>query len=403
MAKLVEAPLSGVRILDFTTMLSGPLATMILADQGAEVLKVEPVEGDYTRSLGHSQNGLSSMFLNNNRNKKSLHLDLKSTGGQLVLERLLKDTDVVVENFRPGVAARLGIDFDELRSRRPELICISINGFGESGPLSTTPTYDPLVQAMSGLASIQAGADGVRPKLIRTILADKLTALTASQAITAALLKKERSGSGDHVRVAMLDAVLQFLWASDMNAHTFVDQPVSEDGAASFIDLIYEVDGGYITISIMTDAQWASLCRILRRDDLIEDPRFANAAARERNVDERLRLTQGLVQNLKRDYLLERLTKADVPCAPVLTRSQVWKHPQVQERGAVLEFEHFAAGKIRQAAPAARFSDYEPAPEIVKRAACSTTANEILRDQGFTPEQIERASRLGAFGESQNV
>lgn len=398
MSKPKTTPLEGVKILDLTTMLSGPLATMILADQGAEVIKVESPSGDYTRSLGHRQNGISSMFINNNRNKQSIALDLKSVGGQKILTKLVEYADVIVENFRPGVATRLGLDFVELRKDNPKLICVSINGFGSDGPLSAKPTYDPIIQAMSGLATIQAGSDDERPMLVRTILADKVTALTAAQGVTAAIFARERTGTGDQIEISMLDSVLQFLWASDMNAHTFIDQPASQDAAASFIDLLYEVSDGYVTISVMTDRQWAGLCEIMGVPELVVDKRFSTAAAREKNVDERLTLTQNNVRNFKRSELLTKLEEIDVPCAPVLRRSEIWKHPHIVHTNSMLELEQATAGTVRQAAPAIRFTEHQnqehhAAPNL------GADRDQILHKLGFKSNEIIQLGETGAFGE----
>ena len=219
----MPGPLHGYRIVDLTSMISGPLATMILADQGADVIKVEnPDGGDHTRAANNRRDGFSASFLNNNRNKRSLALDLKDPAAKQALLRLAATADVFVQNFRPGVADRMGLGEEAVRAVKPDIVYVSISGFGEMGPYADKPTYDPLVQAMSGLATIQAGSDNERPRLVRTIIPDKMTAITASQAITAALLARERTGQGQHIRLSMLEAVIAFLWASDMGSQTFV-------------------------------------------------------------------------------------------------------------------------------------------------------------------------------------
>ena len=237
----MTGPLTGVRIIDLTTMISGPWATMILGDQGADVIKVEPPgKGDHIRSLGNRRNGMSAMFLNVNRSKRSVTIDLKTASGLRLFKDLAATADVVVQNFRPGVADRLGIGEPQIRSTNPRLIYVSISGFGEAGPYAQKPTYDPVVQALSGVTSIQAGSDEAHPRLIRTILPDKLAGVTAAQAIAAALYAREKTGEGQHVRLSMLNSMMAFLWASDMGAHTFASEQVTAETAASFIDLIYE-------------------------------------------------------------------------------------------------------------------------------------------------------------------
>src|SRR3954449_11518605 len=247
----MPGPLHGYRIVDLTSMISGPLATMILADQGADVIKVEnPDGGDHTRAANNRRGGYSASFLNNNRNKRSVALDLKGAAAKQALLRLVATADVFVQNFRPGVADRMGLGEAAIRAVRPDIVYVSISGFGERGPYAQKPVYDPLIQAVSGLATIQAGSDHERPRLVRTIIPDKLTAVTASQAITAALLARERTGEGQHVRLSMLDAVIAFLWASDMGSQTFVGGDFPQQEAASFIDLIYETADDYISAAV---------------------------------------------------------------------------------------------------------------------------------------------------------
>ena len=270
--KNMPGPLNGYRIVDTTTMLTGPWATSILGDQGADVVKVElPGSGDHTRSAGNQIEGMSSAFLNINRSKRSITLNLKSTQGRDVLKKLAATADVFVQNIRPGVVERLGIVEADIRQISPNIVYVSISGFGERGPWAGKPVYDPIVQAVSGLTTIQAGSDEQRPRLVRTILPDKLTAVSAAQAITAALLARENTGKGQHVRLSMLDVVLNFLWASDMGALTFVDRPVSNQAAASFIDLIYETKDGYMTVSTMTNKEWGNLARAFDKPEMLEE------------------------------------------------------------------------------------------------------------------------------------
>ena len=231
----MPGPLNGYRIVDLTSNVSGPLATMILGDQGADVIKVEaPDGGDHTRAGANRRAGFSGTFLNNNRNKRSICLNLKSPRAVAAVMRLAAAADVFIQNYRPGVAERLGLGEDAVRAASPKIVYVSISGFGEKGPYAQKPVYDPLIQGFSGLATVQGGSDEARPRMLRTILPDKLTAITASQAVTAALLARERTGEGQHVRLSMLEAVLAFLWPSDMADQTFVgDEPVHQE-AASF-------------------------------------------------------------------------------------------------------------------------------------------------------------------------
>jgi crotonobetainyl-CoA:carnitine CoA-transferase CaiB-like acyl-CoA transferase len=391
-------PLDGIRIVDLTSMLSGPWATMILADQGADVIKVETIgQGDHTRSLGNRSNGFAAQFLNLNRNKRSVTIDLKAEAGRRLLKRLAGTAHVLVQNFRPGVVERLGIDEEAIRAVAPEIIYVSISGFGERGPLAGKPTYDPVVQALSGLTSVQGGSDTARPRLIRTVLPDKLTAVTAAQAISSALVSRFRTGKGQHVRLSMLDAVLAFLWASDMGAQTYVGQTIPARTAASFIDLIYETKDGFMTVAVMGDKEWAALTRALERPQWLDDPRFKTAELRDQNIDARLQMTQDVLQGRTTGEWLARLEAEGVPCAPVLTRDQVIAHPQVLASGILMESEHPVAGRLRQTRAAARFSQTST---MLRRGAprLGEHTGEILRELGISDEDIRRLQRDKVVG-----
>jgi len=394
----VLGPLQGIRIIDLTSMLSGPWATMILADQGADVVKVEePRQGDHTRSYGNRRNGFSASFLNLNRNKRSIAIDLKTPGGVELVKRLAASADVLVQNFRPGVVERLGIDEAAIRSASPGIVYVSISGFGETGPYARKPVYDPIVQAFSGLTTVQAGSDQLRPRLIRTVLPDKLTAMTAAQAITAALLGRHKTGTGQHVRLSMLDAVLAFLWASDMGAQTYVGEAVSQRAAASFIDLIYETSDGFMTAAVMTNKEWAALTRALDRPEWLEDGRFKTPALRDQNIDARLQMTQDVLKTRTTEEWLGRLEAEGVPCAPVLTRDEVIQHPQILASGILLESDHETAGRLRQTRTAARFET----PMVVRYGAprLGQHTGEVLAELGLSGEEIARLRGERIIGE----
>ncbi len=385
----MPGPLFGYRIVDLTSMISGPLATMMLADQGADVIKVEnPDGGDHTRAAANRRGEFSAGFLHNNRNKRSLTLDLKDPAAKEALLRLIATADVFVQNFRPGVADRMGFGEDALRAVKPDIIYVSISGFGEVGPFAGKPVYDPLVQAMSGLATIQAGSDNERPRLVRTIVPDKLTAITASQAITAALLSRERTGQGQHVRISMLEAVIAFLFASDMGSQTFVGDEFPQQEAASFIDLIYETSTTYISAAVQSNKEWLALTRALDKPEWLDDPRFKTPALRGKHINERLMMTQEVLLTRPAEEWLERLTAAGVPCAPVLTRSEMIRDPQVQALGIVVETEHPGAGLLRQARPAARFSG-TPAEIRHGGPALGQHSDSILKELGYSLADIQ--------------
>lgn len=388
----MPGPLDGVRVIDLTTMISGPLATMILADQGAEVIKIEhPQGGDHGRQVAGRRGGFSASFLNNNRGKRSVTLNLKDPRGVEAALRLCETADVFVQNFRPGVAERIGLGEAAVRGARADIVYASIAGFGFEGPWAKKPVYDPLIQALSGLASVQGGADAARPRLVRTILPDKVTAIQASQAITAALFARERSGEGTHLHLSMLDTVVHFLWSSDMSGHTFVGDEVEADGDAtqSFVELIYETADGWMAVSAHTDSTWAGLSRAAGRPEWLEDPRFASVELREVNKPARLELTQEALREDTTASWMERLGAEDVPCAPVLTRGEMHRHPQVAANGIVVQSEHPQAGRIRQARTPARFSATPvEAPRPARLLGADTEA--ALAEAGYGEAEIAR-------------
>ena len=391
----MPGPLDGVRIIDFTTMIAGPYGTMILADQGADVIKVEaPLRSDHARRAGYGQRHFSAAFVNNNRNKRSISIDAKAQKGREVMLDLARSADVFVQNYRPGVMARLGLDYDDLQAVRPDIVYVSMSGWGERGPFAHKPVYDPIIQALSGLATVQAGSDEARPRLIRTILPDKLTGVTAAQAVSAALFARERTGVGQHVRLSMLDSVVAFLWSSDMGGQTFVGKEVDAAHAATFIDLIYETASGYISVSVMANDQWHGLCHAVGHPEWLEDERFKTPAGRDRHANERLEMTQqALMQRTAKEWLAI-FEAAGVPCAPVLTRAEMVRHDQVLASGIVIETDHPHAGRLRQARNAARFEVMVPeirygAPHLGEHTV------QILDELGYDEDRRDALLRDG--------
>ncbi len=388
MSVSAKGPLSGIRVVDVTQNLSGPMATMILGDQGADVIKIEPPGiGDFTRAMGGTKRGVAPAFAVINRNKRSVALNLRDPRGLQLLKRMVARADLFVQNHRPGVAERIGIGEAALRAVKPDLVYVSISGFGESGPYADQRVYDPVIQAISGLAAIQSDVETGHPHMIRLIIPDKVTALTAAQAMTAALLARQRTGEGQHVRLAMLDAVIAFLWPEGMAAYTFVGNNRSSIRAAKARELIFETADGYITAAANTDSEWQGMCRALERPQWLGDERFKTPVDRIRNADVRLEMTAELLKTRSSAAWLERLRANQVPCAPVLSREEMLHNAQVVANQIIVESEHPHAGPMRQPRPAARF---ERTPAALSRFAplLGEHTDEVLAEAGVASDEL---------------
>jgi crotonobetainyl-CoA:carnitine CoA-transferase CaiB-like acyl-CoA transferase len=393
----MPGPLSGYRILDVTQMISGPMATMILADQGADVIKVEPPgTGDLTRALAGRRHTISPTFAVANRNKRSVVIDLKQTRGVELMKRMVARADLFVQNFRPGTAERMGIGEAALREAKPDLVYVSISGFGETGPYAHKRTYDPVIQALSGLASIQADPETGRPKMLRVIAPDKVTALTAAQAMTAALLARERTGIGQHVRLAMLDAVIAFIWPESMAAYTFAGPMKAITRPPNTRDLVFQTADGYITCGAVSNSEWEGLCRALEKPEWLLDDRFKTPAGRVRSADARLELTAEVIKTRTSAEWLARFDAQQVPCAPILSRDELLNDPQIATNRMIVEAIHPSAGPMRQPRPAARF-DGTPvelrsfAPTLGQHTA------EVLLEAGFDADEMKRLQQSGVI------
>ena len=384
--------LDGVRVLDLSTMVAGPVATMMLADQGAHVIKVEAPGGDLMRHFSRGRNGMNAFFLACNRNKRSLAVDLKTARGREIVHKLIATADVLVHNFRPGTAEHIGLGEDDVRAIRHDIIYVSISGFGERGPYAGQRAYDPIIQALSGLADIQRDRDTGRPRMVRTIIADYTTALTAAQAITAALFARRQSGQGQHVRISMLDAMISYLWPEAMPSLTFVGEERDPSDGEMGPDLVFAAQDRYITTAALSDDEWAGMCRALKREDLIDDPRFKTARDRSINAVERREIISAEFEKWTAGEILPRLLANDVPSAPVLSRFELLQEPQVRESGILEEHQSEKFGRVRLPRPAAQF-DRTPARIRELAPLLGEDNAAVLAELGYTPSDMERLER----------
>ena len=388
----MPGPLAGIRVLDLTSVVSGPLATMLLADQGADVIKIEPLGGDITRHSRQSVSAsgeFSALFVSTNRGKRSLSLDLKRPEAAMIMRKLAERADVLVQNFRPGTMERLGLGEPTLRASNPRLIYVSISGVGESGPYAGKRVYDPIIQGLSGFADIQSDPKTRRPRMIRTIVADKTTAIFAAQAVTAALFARERTGEGQHVRLAMLDTMISILWPEAMTQYTVVGREATTADPTARPELIFETADGYITVGTISDSEWRGFCAASERSGLAEDPRFNTPGGRAVNATERILLMAEIIKERSSAEWLQRLDTNDVPSAPVLRRGEVIANEQVVARELIAKFDHPDIGRVRQPKPATRFDRTPaeirgPAPRIGEHSAM------ILAELGLEAGEIER-------------
>ncbi|MHC2332864.1 CaiB/BaiF CoA transferase family protein [Bradyrhizobium sp. USDA 4454] len=406
----MPGPLNGVRVLDLTGVVSGPFATMFLADQGADVLKIEPIGGDITRRSRATidrAGEFSALFISSNRGKRSLSVDVKSDAGRDILARLVAQADVLVQNFRPGTMERLGFGVDELRKRHPRLIYVSISGVGDHGPYVKKRVYDPIVQGLSGFADIQSQPVTNRPQMIRTIVCDKTTAVMTAQAVAAALYAREKSGLGDHIHVAMLDVMISYLWPEGMMQYTVVGKEQTVADPNDRPDLVFKTLDGFLTCGTISDSEWQGFCKASGDPELVKDERFATPTARSLNATARINKMQEYVGQRTTADWLERLDAADVPCAPILRRSEIIENEQVVARGIITEFEQPGVGRVRQPKPAAQFALNQsaiggPAPRIGEHS------REVLCELAYSDAEIEKmiadkAVRVAVIKESEHA
>jgi crotonobetainyl-CoA:carnitine CoA-transferase CaiB-like acyl-CoA transferase len=394
----MAGPLAGIKIVDCSQIVSGPFAVMILADQGAEVVKVEPLGyGDLMRIGPYYRGGLQAFFLNVNRNKRCIVLDLSRDSGREILLKLVADADVFVQNWRPGAAERLGLGWDDLRKVNPRLVYCSVSGYGPTGPYSDRRVYDPIIQGITGHVAIQKNPEIPIPDLVRNIVADKATSWTAAQAITAALFARERGAPGQHIIVPMIDASLFFFWPDGMFKHTFVGEAERQGPVLYDIYRIYETADGHLIYFTASVSEYHGLFRALGHAEWCTDPRFNGVGLTK---PENRELLGGMILEEIRKWptreLIARMAAEQVPVGPVNSIEEMLVDPQIVHNDSWFEMDHPSAGKIRAVRPVARFSE---TPQEVRRMPPlhGEHTAEVLREMGFDEAGLEKLRADGVI------
>ena len=382
-------PLEGINVLEFSTMITASFAAMMMAEQGASVTKVEPIElGDPMRFLGSNKGGISALFANFNRGKKSLRLDIKDEKGKEIIRKLAKDADVILCNFRPGIMDKLGLGSESLRKANPKLIYAAITGFGTEGPEKNRPAYDPIIQAQAGFAAVQ-GQGKESPELVRNLLCDKVTAYTACQAVTAALYVREKTGEGQHIDLSMMDAGLFFVFGDGFMHKTLLDDDAEELPPLSQLlyDLTETKDGG-ITMSAANSAQQIGLFTALDQLHLLADERFNSQEKLVAHYEELKEILREKFLEFETDEILERLSENDVPAAKCLDYQDVLDHVQYQANSTVDIVDHPILGRMHQVKLPAKFQGQRLEPAVGCPGHGEHTV-ELLQGLGLSKDEID--------------
>jgi crotonobetainyl-CoA:carnitine CoA-transferase CaiB-like acyl-CoA transferase len=396
----MAGPLEGYRIVDISSVVSGPLATMMLADQGADVVKIESTDiGDTTRAALNYRAGMAALFANCNRGKRSIALDLKDPRGREIVLELVRGADVFVENWRPGTADRLGLGEEDLRRENPDLIYASISGYGPEGPYRNQRVYDQIIQAQVGMIGAQRNPENGTIDLVRNIISDKATSYTVAQAITAALLARERArrheqgnhgkARGQHINISMLDSTLAFFWPDGMMQHTMTGDGIQQPFSVTESNRLWKTSDGHVVTLFQSRDEIRGLAAALEHPEWAKDDIFLDNAKRFHpdNLPRVTETIQAAMMAHTTEEIVRRFTAEDVPVAPVIEREDVYDHLQRMEASSVIDRDSPAFGAYRQARPGAAFSDTQP--DTARHAPLlGEHCDEILEELGYTPKRV---------------
>jgi crotonobetainyl-CoA:carnitine CoA-transferase CaiB-like acyl-CoA transferase len=399
----MSGPLEGVRVLDLTTVILGPYATQILGDLGADVIKVEPPEGDNIRHAAPMRTaGMGHIFLHLNRNKRSIVLDLKQARGREALLKLASSADVLVYNVRPQAMARLKLTYDDVRAVNPRIVYVGAYGFSQRGPYAAKPAYDDIIQGMVALPTLAKRAGGDRPRFVPSVVADRITGLNTVNAITTALFYRERTGKGQAVEVPMFESLSQFVLSDHMGGRTF-DPPIGPMGNPRLLSehrAPYETKDGYLCLLIYNDKQWRNFFRLIGREDMLEnDPRFATQTSRSSHFNEAYEFVAEHIRTRTNAEWLAALADADIPVMPLNSPEDLLEDEHLNSIGFFSMIEHPTEGSIRSMAVPSRWSESPPdAPRPAPRLGEHSV--EVLREAGYGAAEIEEMLSAGIARQS---
>ena len=382
----MSGPLEGYRVVELTSTVSGPFAGMMLADQGADVVKVEPPGiGDLARFMGTTRSGMAAMFSVLNRNKRSVVLDFKEAKDFEILKNLLATADVLIENYRPGVVKKLGLDYESIKKINSNIIYTSISGYGQSGPYINRRVYDPLIQATAGAAASQ---DSENPEYYKTIVFDKVTGLTAAQSISTALLHRERTGEGQYLPISMLDSSMYYIWPDVMWSKTLLGEGIDykPDLFESFP--LFKAKDKPISVIVVADSDFQRFCEVIGCK-LYEEEKYATFEQRVLNKETLIPEIEKYLEDKEADVLCEELDKMGIPVASINQLDEIHKDPQVIEQGSLVEVEHPIAGKMRMPKPPFNFFNQNDFPKS-HAPILGQHNREVLSELGVEEKELKR-------------
>ena len=396
----MSGPLEGVRVVDLTTVLMGPYATQIMADMGADVIKVEPPAGDTVRGIGPMRNpGMGHIFLHVNRNKRSLVLDLKHADGMRTFLDLVATADVLIYNIRPQAMARLGLDYERLRKTNPRLIHAGLHGYGETGPYSGKPAYDDLIQGVAAVPSLMAKASGGEPRYVPLTLADRTVGLAGANAILAAIIARFRTGVGQSLEIPMFETMVQFVLSDHMAGETFLPAI----GPTGYPRLLvqerrpYRTSDGYLCALVYSDKQWQRYLALIGKPELYrDDPRFGSIGKRTEHINDLYAMVGAAMGSRSTAEWMVLLDQADIPAMPLHDIDSLIADPHLAATGFVSEIDHPSEGRLRQIGIPVRLSGtpvastQRPAPRLGEHSA------EVLAEIGYSSTQIAQLAAAGA-------